>query len=104
MWTRADASGAEPERDTKFFALQVLDAVIKYRWNALPMSSARASELISNLIIKLGTDEASSAATARSSTRSTTCWWILKNDWPGGRARARPRRGGEAERALCETR
>ena len=37
MWTRADAileRSANP--NTKFFALQVLDGVIKYRWNALP--------------------------------------------------------------------
>jgi hypothetical protein len=36
-WTRADAILEQsPNANTKFFALQVLDGVIKYRWNALP--------------------------------------------------------------------
>ena len=37
MWTRADAILEQSSNpNTKFFALQVLEGVIKYRWNALP--------------------------------------------------------------------
>ena len=77
MWTRADAisGAAAPNPNTKFFALQVLDGVIKYRWNALPDDQREGiKNFISNLIIKLSTDASRSGATARSSTKSTTCW------------------------------
>ena len=61
MWTRADAILEQSQNpNTKFFALQVLDGVIKYRWNALPDDQREGiKNFISNLIIKLSTDATS---------------------------------------------
>ena len=45
--------------NTKFFALQVLDGVIKYRWGLLPNEQREGiKNFVSNLIIKLSADEA----------------------------------------------
>nr|GLL19917.1 protein EXPORTIN 1A isoform X1 [Ipomoea trifida] len=46
--------------NSKFFALQVLEGVIKYRWNALPVEQRDGMKnYISELIVKLSSDEAS---------------------------------------------
>ncbi|KAG7623826.1 Importin-beta N-terminal domain [Arabidopsis thaliana x Arabidopsis arenosa] len=45
---------------TKFFALQVLEGVIKYRWNALPVEQRDGMKnYISDVIVQLSRDEAS---------------------------------------------
>lgn len=42
MWTRVDAIlETSSNANSKFFALQVLESVIKFRWLALPANSAR---------------------------------------------------------------
>ncbi|KAL0403306.1 UNVERIFIED_CONTAM: protein EXPORTIN 1A [Sesamum radiatum] len=44
--------------NTKFFALQVLEGVIKYRWNALPAEQRDGMKnYISEVIVKLSSDE-----------------------------------------------
>ncbi|KAH0895875.1 hypothetical protein HID58_045443, partial [Brassica napus] len=46
--------------DTKFFALQVLEGVIKYRWNALPVEQRDGMKnYISEVIVQLSGNEAS---------------------------------------------
>ena len=85
MWTRADAileRSANP--NTKFFALQVLDGVIKYRWNALPDDQREGiKNFISNLIIKLSTDEASFRRDRAFINKiNNVLVQILKHDWP----------------------
>nr|GMD53661.1 protein EXPORTIN 1A isoform X2 [Ipomoea batatas] len=45
--------------NTKFFSLQVLEGVIKYKWNALPTEERDGMKnYISDLIVKLSSDEA----------------------------------------------
>ena len=85
MWTRADAILEQSQNpNTKFFALQVLDAVIKYRWNALPDDQREGiKNFISNLIIKLSTDDASfRGQRAFISKINSVLVQILKHDWP----------------------
>lgn len=59
-WTRVDAileTSSNP--NTKFFALQVLEDVIKYRWNALPAEQREGiKNYISQVVIKMSGDEA----------------------------------------------
>ena len=84
MWTRADAILEQSQNpNTKFFALQVLDAV-KYRWNALPDDQREGiKNFISNLIIKLSTDDASfRGQRAFISKINSVLVQILKHDWP----------------------
>ncbi|TQD81829.1 hypothetical protein C1H46_032582 [Malus baccata] len=46
--------------NTKFFALQVLEGVIKYRWNALPVEQRDGMKnYISDVIVQLSSNEAS---------------------------------------------
>lgn len=45
--------------NTKFFALQILDACIKYRWRTLPREQCEGiKNFVVNLVIKLSSDEA----------------------------------------------
>ncbi|KAJ0464334.1 putative importin-beta domain, armadillo-like helical [Helianthus annuus] len=46
--------------NTKFFALQVLEGVIKYRWNVLPVEQRDGMKnYISDVIVKLSSNEVS---------------------------------------------
>ncbi|KAK9798116.1 hypothetical protein WJX73_000475 [Symbiochloris irregularis] len=58
-WTRVDAILEKSHsQQAKFFALSILEEVIKYRWGALPDEQREGiKNYISNLIIKLSTDE-----------------------------------------------
>ena len=58
-WTRVDGIlETSKNANTKFFALQVLDGVIKYRWGLLPNDQREGiKNFVSNLIIKLSADE-----------------------------------------------
>ena len=92
--------------NTKFFALQVLDAVIKYRWNALPDDQREGiKNFISNLIIKLSTDDASfRGQRAFISKINSVLVQILKHDWPRGGRSFIPDLVGAAKQSesLCE--
>mmetsp|Transcript_6441 Transcript_6441/g.15770 ORF Transcript_6441/g.15770 Transcript_6441/m.15770 type:complete len:1079 (-) Transcript_6441:407-3643(-) len=58
-WFRVDLileQGTNPH--TKFYALQILDACIKYRWRTLPREQCEGiKNFIVNLVIKLSSDE-----------------------------------------------
>ena len=107
MWTRADAILEQSQNaNTKFFALQVLDAVIKYRWNALPNEQREGiKNFISNLIIKLSTDEASFRRDRAFINKiNNVLVQILKHDWPARWASFVPDLVGAAKQSesLCE--
>lgn len=59
-WFRVDLILEQPNNpNTKFFALQILDACIKYRWRTLPRQQCDGiKDFIVNLVIKLSSDEA----------------------------------------------
>ncbi|CAL5408072.1 unnamed protein product [Camellia sinensis] len=60
--------------NTKFFALQVLEGVIKYKWNALPAEQRDGMKnYISDVIVKLSSDEISFRRERL---------YILKHEWP----------------------
>jgi exportin-1 len=85
MWTRADAILEQSSNpNTKFFALQVLEGVIKYRWNALPDDQREGiKNFISNLIIKLSTDAVSFRRDRAFINKvNAVLVQILKHDWP----------------------
>eukprot|EP00241_Pyramimonas_parkeae_P000677 CAMPEP_0114249878 /NCGR_PEP_ID=MMETSP0058-20121206/14395_1 /TAXON_ID=36894 /ORGANISM="Pyramimonas parkeae, CCMP726" /LENGTH=1067 /DNA_ID=CAMNT_0001363489 /DNA_START=188 /DNA_END=3391 /DNA_ORIENTATION=+ len=58
-WTRVDAILEQTQNiNTKFFALRVLEAVIRYRWAALaPEQREGVRNYLSNLTIKMAADE-----------------------------------------------
>ena len=107
MWTRADAILEQSQNpNTKFFALQVMDGVIKYRWNALPDDQREGiKNFISNLIIKLSTD-ASSFRRDRAFINkiNNVLVQILKHDWPKRWSSFVPDLVGAAKQSesLCE--
>nr|QEL13144.1 XPO1a [Nicotiana benthamiana] len=70
--------------NTKFFALQVLEGVIKYRWNALPVEQRDGMKnYISEVIVKLSSDEASlRREKLYVSKLNITLVQILKHEWP----------------------
>ena len=107
MWTRADAILEQSQNpNTKFFALQVMDGVIKYRWNALPDDQREGiKNFISNLIIKLSTDEASFRRDRAFINKiNNVLVQILKHDWPARWASFVPDLVGAAKQSesLCE--
>ncbi|KAH9607356.1 hypothetical protein KSS87_020127 [Heliosperma pusillum] len=66
--------------NTKFFALQVLEGVIKYRWNALP---AEQRDGMKNYISELSRDEASFRRERLYVNKlNVILVQILKHDWP----------------------
>ena len=75
-WTRVDAvlESAGSSVETKFFALQILESMIKYRWKSLPAEQREGIKMY--LVQKIVTVRSGSAcapvarALARSSTRS----------------------------------
>ncbi|KAK4351071.1 hypothetical protein RND71_030384 [Anisodus tanguticus] len=70
--------------NTKFFALQVLEGVIKYRWNALPVEQRDGMKsYISEVIVKLSSDEASlRRERLYVSKLNIILVQILKHEWP----------------------
>lgn len=84
-WTRVDAIlERSKSQQTKFFALQILEAVIKFRWGALPPEQREGiRNYVSNLIIKLSTDEAVFRAEKVFINKlNLILVEILKHDWP----------------------
>ena len=84
-WTRVDAIlETSTNANTKFFALQVLDGVIKYRWGLLPNDQREGiKNFVSNLIIKLSADETVFRRDrAYINKINNVLVQILKHDWP----------------------
>ncbi|KAE9464667.1 hypothetical protein C3L33_03460, partial [Rhododendron williamsianum] len=70
--------------NTKFFALQVLEGVIKYRWNALPVDQRDGMKnYISEVIVKLSSDEISFRRERLYVNKlNIILVQILKHEWP----------------------
>ncbi|KAG6737653.1 hypothetical protein POTOM_059181 [Populus tomentosa] len=70
--------------NTKFFALQVLEGVIKYRWNALPVEQRDGMKnYISEVIVQLSSNEASFRMERLYVNKlNVTLVQILKHEWP----------------------
>ncbi|CAI9774234.1 unnamed protein product [Fraxinus pennsylvanica] len=70
--------------NTKFFALQVLKGVIKYRWHALPVEQRDGMKnYISEVIVKLSSDEISFRRERLYVNKlNTSLVQILKHEWP----------------------
>lgn len=86
MWTRVDAilEGSQNQQ-TRFFGLQILEDVIRFRWGALPVDQREAvRNYISNVIIKMcGVDEATFRKERVYLVKlNVILVHILKHDWP----------------------
>ncbi|KAF8412892.1 hypothetical protein HHK36_000864 [Tetracentron sinense] len=70
--------------NTKFFALQVLEGVIKYRWNALPVEQRDGMKnYISEVIVQLSSNEASFRRERLYVNKlNIILVQILKHEWP----------------------
>ncbi|KAL7108096.1 hypothetical protein ACP275_06G093800 [Erythranthe tilingii] len=70
--------------NTKFFALQVLEGVIKYRWNALPAEQRDGMKnYISEVIVKLSSDDISFRRERLYVNKlNIILVQILKHEWP----------------------
>ncbi|ESW03526.1 hypothetical protein PHAVU_011G020900 [Phaseolus vulgaris] len=70
--------------NTKFFALQVLEGVIKYRWNALPVEQRDGMKnFISDVIVQLSSNDASFRAERLYVNKlNIILVQILKHEWP----------------------
>ncbi|PKU62461.1 protein EXPORTIN 1A [Dendrobium catenatum] len=70
--------------NTKFFALQVLEGVIKYRWNALPTEQRDGiKNYISDLIVQLSSNEASYRREKLYVNKlNIILVQVLKHEWP----------------------
>ncbi|XP_047329646.1 protein EXPORTIN 1A [Impatiens glandulifera] len=70
--------------NTKFFALQILEGVIKYRWNALPdVQRDGMKNYISEVIVKLSSDEGSFRRERLYVNKlNIILVQILKHEWP----------------------
>lgn len=70
--------------NTKFFALQVLEGVIKYRWNALPVDQREGMKnYISDVIVQLSGDQPSFRLEKLYVNKlNIILVQILKHDWP----------------------
>ncbi|GMP70865.1 hypothetical protein CsSME_00029521 [Camellia sinensis var. sinensis] len=70
--------------NTKFFALQVLEGVIKYKWNALPAEQRDGMKnYISDVIVKLSSDEISFRRERLYVNKlNIILVQILKHEWP----------------------
>ncbi|CAH2055233.1 unnamed protein product [Thlaspi arvense] len=69
---------------TKYFALQVLEGVIKYRWNALPVEQRDGMKnYISEVIVQLSRDEASFRSERLYVNKlNVILVQIVKHEWP----------------------
>ncbi|KAL8233051.1 hypothetical protein R6Q57_002829 [Mikania cordata] len=70
--------------NTKFFALQVLEGVIKYRWNVLPVEQRDGMKnYISDVIVKLSSNESSFRQERLYVNKlNIILVQILKHEWP----------------------
>ncbi|XP_039139910.1 protein EXPORTIN 1A-like [Dioscorea cayenensis subsp. rotundata] len=70
--------------NTKFFALQVLESVIKYRWNALPVEQRDGiKNYISDVIVQLSSNEASFRSERLYVNKlNIILVQVLKHEWP----------------------
>ncbi|ERN19641.1 hypothetical protein AMTR_s00062p00152740 [Amborella trichopoda] len=70
--------------NTKFFALQVLEGVIKYRWNALPVDQRDGiKNYISDLIVQLSSNEVSFRRERLYVNKlNIILVQVLKHEWP----------------------
>ncbi|XP_078175764.1 protein EXPORTIN 1A-like [Carex rostrata] len=70
--------------NTKFFALQVLESVIKYRWNALPVEQRDGiKNYISDLIVQLSSNEVSYRRERLYVNKlNVILVQVLKHEWP----------------------
>ncbi|XP_019444596.1 PREDICTED: protein EXPORTIN 1A-like [Lupinus angustifolius] len=70
--------------NTKFFALQVLEGVIKYKWNALPTEQRNGMKnFISDVIVQLSSNEASFRTERLYVNKlNIILVQILKHEWP----------------------
>ncbi|PKA48667.1 hypothetical protein AXF42_Ash018484 [Apostasia shenzhenica] len=70
--------------NTKFFALQVLEGVIKYRWNALPIEQRDGiKNYISDLIVQLSSNEVSFRREKLYVNKlNIILVQVLKHEWP----------------------
>lgn len=84
-WTRVDTIlEVSQNQPTKYFALQILENVIRFKWGALPLEQREGiKNYLSNLIIKYSTTE---ELFRRESTfvnkLNILLVQILKHDWP----------------------
>lgn len=84
-WQKVDSIlEASNNQQTKFFALQILEDVIKFRWGALPDEQREGIKTyISNLIIKICTDvSVFRAERVFLRKMNVILVQILKQDWP----------------------
>ncbi|KAG9133939.1 hypothetical protein Leryth_004637 [Lithospermum erythrorhizon] len=92
--------------NTKFFALQVLEGVIKYRWNALPVEQRDGMKnYISEVIVKLSSDEQSfRRERLYVSKLNIILVQILKHEWPARWRRFIPDlvAAAKASETICE--
>ncbi|KAI3807930.1 hypothetical protein L1987_23868 [Smallanthus sonchifolius] len=70
--------------NTKFFALQVFEGVIKYRWNVLPVEQRDGMKnYVSDIIVKLSSNEGSFRQERLYVNKlNITLVQILKHEWP----------------------
>lgn len=84
-WTRVDGILEHSKSaNTKFFALQILDSVIKFRWGSLPLEQREGiKNFISNLVISLSGDEQLFRKERAYVTKiNNVLVQIVKHDWP----------------------
>lgn len=84
-WTRVDAIlQFSKNQETKYFALQILENLIKTRWNALPsVQTAGIKSFIIDLIIKTSSDPATVEREKFYLTKlNMVLVQILKREWP----------------------
>ncbi|KAL6757535.1 exportin [Haematococcus lacustris] len=84
-WQRVDAIlETAKSQSTKYFALQILESVIRYKWGALPLEQREGIKtFLSNLIIRYSSDEATFRREATFVNKlNVILVQILKHDWP----------------------
>ncbi|KAI5082300.1 hypothetical protein GOP47_0002043 [Adiantum capillus-veneris] len=84
-WTRVVAILQNSQNiNTKFYALQVLEGVIKYRWNALPVEQCQGiRNYISDLIIQLSSNDGTFRRERLYVNKlNVILVQVLKHDWP----------------------
>eukprot|EP00884_Botryococcus_braunii_P004854 jgi/Botrbrau1/1436/Bobra.0063s0127.1 len=84
-WTRVDSILERSQsQQSKFFALQILEEVIKFRWGALPDDQRIGiRNYVSNLVIKMSTDEVLFRQEKIFLNKlNVILVQILKQDWP----------------------
>uniref|UniRef100_A0A7S0WF70 Importin N-terminal domain-containing protein n=1 Tax=Chlamydomonas leiostraca TaxID=1034604 RepID=A0A7S0WF70_9CHLO len=84
-WQRVDVIlGQAKNESTKYFALQILENVIRYKWGALPVDQREGIKtFLSNIIIRFTTDEALFRKENTFVNKlNIILVQILKHDWP----------------------